>query len=691
VNLKLPQDYRERVYSGWLGKCIGVRLGVPVETWTYQEIAEHVGEIRDFLPLPPGKIFKPDDDTAFPMILIRALQDFGAEVSAEQIGETVLNYVAEQRGTLWWGGYGVSTEHTAYANLAAGIGAPRSGSMKLNGKALAEQIGGQIFSDIWGLVAPGNPLLAAAYAEKASSVTHDGEGIYGGRFIAALVSAAFGESNPARLVEIGLDVIPQHSEYARVTHAIVEFHGHNPDNWRACYQFLAKNFGYDRYAGAVPIIPNAGVVTMALLYSNGDFPSAVRIATNAGWDTDCNAGNVGCILGVAVGLDGIDPRWREPMNDFFVAASVVGSQNLWTIPAAVDVFARGGELLAGLPSNPLARFHFDYRGATHGFQSDSESVVGLEQVSLDDHGALKIAINDLRKKSAVRVYTRTYIRPRELSANYYGASFSPQLYPGQCVTAQLYLPEEAPEGLLAALYVWDDNQRVLHQAASIPLKAGMWQPLIFEIPPLDNALFTQVGIVIRTLGEPWRGHVLLDDLGWSGEPQFTNDFQLERAEYGAVSQWTFLRGFWRLQDGAYHGSGIGVCASYTGDKAWRDIVFTANIVPLAGEHHNVNVRVRDARHSYAVGLAPHNQVVLYKNEGVHSPVASAPFPWEHDTCYQIQVQAVGPTITVCVNGSQLLESHDSHQPYLSGQIGISNWAASHTRVERIAVRGNDPS
>ena len=27
----IPQDYNERVYAGWLGKCIGVRFGAPLE------------------------------------------------------------------------------------------------------------------------------------------------------------------------------------------------------------------------------------------------------------------------------------------------------------------------------------------------------------------------------------------------------------------------------------------------------------------------------------------------------------------------------------------------------------------------------------------------------------------------------------------------------------------------------------
>ncbi len=68
----------------------------------------------------------------------------------------------------WWGGYGISTEHTAYLNLKNGIEAPQSGSVEQNGLILAEQIGGQIFIDTWGLVNPCNPEKAAHYGEAAT-------------------------------------------------------------------------------------------------------------------------------------------------------------------------------------------------------------------------------------------------------------------------------------------------------------------------------------------------------------------------------------------------------------------------------------------------------------------------------------------------------------------------------------------
>src|SRR4029453_9455983 len=107
------------------------------------------------------------------------------------IGQTWLNYIIERRTILWWGGLGNSTEHTAYLRLKQGIAGPKSSSIPLNGKWVAEQIGSQIFVDGWAMVAPGDPELAADLARRASSVSHDREASYGAEGIAAVGAEAF--------------------------------------------------------------------------------------------------------------------------------------------------------------------------------------------------------------------------------------------------------------------------------------------------------------------------------------------------------------------------------------------------------------------------------------------------------------------------------------------------------------------
>ena len=123
------RDIYERIYAGFIAKAIGVRLGAPVEPtiWSLERIEKTYGEVTQYLH--DFKNFAADDDTNGPVYFIRVLRDYGLDFTAEQEGRTWLNYAAEEHGMYWWGGFGRSTEHTAYLNLRNGIAAPASGSI----------------------------------------------------------------------------------------------------------------------------------------------------------------------------------------------------------------------------------------------------------------------------------------------------------------------------------------------------------------------------------------------------------------------------------------------------------------------------------------------------------------------------------------------------------------------------------
>ena len=327
--MQLPQDYAERVYAGVLGKIIGVYLGRPFEGWEFARIERELGEITDYVHERLGvPLIVTDDDISGTFTFIRALEDFagGADLSAADIGRTWLNYLIEERTVLWWGGLGNSTEHTAYLRLKNGIEAPRSGSIALNTKVVAEQIGAQIFIDGWAMVAPGDPELAAALAAKAGSVSHDGEAVYGAQVLAAMEAAAFTESNIDTLLDTGVRFIPADSVIARLIADIRAWHAADGDDWRTGFGRVQGSYGYDRYGGNCHMVPNHAIIILALLYGGGDFAHSLMIANTCGWDTDCNSGNVGCLLGIRGGLQAIDAapangdgtgvgKWRGPVAD----------------------------------------------------------------------------------------------------------------------------------------------------------------------------------------------------------------------------------------------------------------------------------------------------------------------------------------------------------------------------------------
>ena len=295
----------ERIYAGFLGMNAGIRLGAPVEpaAWDFRRIEQFCGDIRGYVR--DYKNFAADDDVNGPVYFLRGLLDNGVrnELTPQAVGEAWLNYARDGIGLYWWGGEGVSTEHTAYNNLKKGIPAPQSGSIEQNGIILAEQIGGQIFIDTWGLINLGDPAMAAKMATAAASVSHDGNGVYGAAFFGACIAAAYTAKSVDEIIDVGLSYIPADSTYAAVVNAVRAFPKENPNDWKACMQFLIDNWGYDKYTGVCHIIPNAGVCVLGMLYGAGDFSRTIEIATMCGWDTDCNAGNIGTVLGVYCGLE----------------------------------------------------------------------------------------------------------------------------------------------------------------------------------------------------------------------------------------------------------------------------------------------------------------------------------------------------------------------------------------------------
>jgi ADP-ribosylglycohydrolase len=306
--MNIPHDYAEKVYAGILGKIIGVYVGRPIEGLPYEVIMERFGEIDYYVNDrlgDKGPIIVTDDDITGTFTFLRALEDYGniVELTAKQIGQSWLNYIVENKAILWWGGFGNSTEHTAFIRLKNGIPAPKSGSMELNGKIIAEQIGAQIFIDGWAMVAPGNPALAAEFARKAASVSHDGESIFASQLLAAMEAAAFVEQDMNTILDIGLSFIPQDSVIAKMIADILEIHAKEPD-WHKGFQEMKETYNYENYGGNCHVVPNHGIIILALLYGNWDFSKTMLIVNTAGWDTDCNSGNVGCLVGIRNGIAG---------------------------------------------------------------------------------------------------------------------------------------------------------------------------------------------------------------------------------------------------------------------------------------------------------------------------------------------------------------------------------------------------
>lgn len=431
------QNYLSAVYSGWLGKIIGIRLGAPVENFSYEKVRELYGEKKDY-PIDYG-IFAADDDSNGPLFFVRALLDYG-KLTYESIGNTFLNYLQEYKGFFWWGGDGISSEHTAYENIKNGIMPPFSGSYKVNGKTIAEQIGGQIFSDCWGYVSLGKPERAKELAKIASSATHDLSGIEGGIFVAVCISLAYKYKDIYTVIEKAMTYLNPELEYYKVLKDIRDFYDKDKD-FEHCFKYIRDNYGYDRYPGVCHIIPNSCVMLAGMLYGDGDFEKTLLLINNCGWDTDCNCGNVGSIMGVLVGIDGISEKWVKPNNDIVNASSCIGSLNIQNISSSAKMFAKLAYKLDGIDIEDDKMFDLPY--ATSGFFGD-------------------LKVEDGCLKGNGEIYKYTYYLGSDIYDSRYDPSFSPVLSAGDEVKV------EADKDLTIYVEDMDGNRFTGVNSLSIP-------------------------------------------------------------------------------------------------------------------------------------------------------------------------------------------------------------------------------
>ncbi|MBD9510476.1 ADP-ribosylglycohydrolase family protein [Ensifer sp. ENS10] len=688
----------ERIYSGFIGKAIGVRLGAPVEPtiWSYERIRDTYGEVTEYLR--DFKNFAADDDTNGPVYFIRALRDYGLGATAEEVGKTWLNYAAEEHGMYWWGGFGNSTEHTAYQNLRAGIPAPQSGSIAQNGTTVAEQIGGQIFIDSWGWVHPADPKTAAKASARAASVAHDGEGLNGARFCAAAIAQAFVAKSIEEVIETGLATIPADSIYAKVSRAVLRFHDSNRNDWRACRDMLTAEWGYDRYPGVCHIIPNAGVLVMSLIYGQGDLPRTVEIATMAGWDTDCNAGNAGAIVGT---LQQVQPGWdkyRKPINDFVVASGVTGTINVVDIPS----FARELTVLALRLQEREApalwvedferrgvRFDFDAPGATHGFRTEPFNQIAVK-ASAERHtenagGSLEILLDRLERGQGGRIFWKPFYRRSDFDDERYRPMFTPLADDGQTVKFKLWLdPWNGDGNLRVAPYVRRAMSGTIQETGAwhVPSASG-WQDYAFTIPDGNGEAVDEIGILVEYFGRlKFLGRLFLADFSVSGKGRAVIDPAREAHEWGGITRFTWNRGHWSLQQGRIHAHTATDADAWTGNAYLRDVSVIAELQPLSGASHLVVARAQGTSRFYAAGFENDEAVILLENHGT-TILARSPFRIEYGRSYAVDLTVEGGKLTLSVDGERVLQADDATLRY--GMAGLRMTSAGRMSIGRLEV------
>ncbi|HPJ89999.1 MAG TPA: ADP-ribosylglycohydrolase family protein [Thermotogota bacterium] len=697
-------DYLEKVYAGLLGKVIGVRLGAPIEPlfWTAEKIREVFGEISGYVK--EYKNFAADDDINGPIFFIRAIEDAYREtgtLDAADIGDAWLNYSAEGHGMFWWGGYGTSTEHTAYTHLMKGVKPPLSGSVQLNGTTVAEQIGGQIFIDTWGLICPGNPEEAARLAGMAASVSHDLNGRYGASYVAACIAMAFEEAEIDKIVLECRKYIPEDSEYKLMIDDVYDFYTKHPENWREALEYVNGKYTKEKYPGVVHIIPNSAYMIISMLYGKGDFSRTLEIAVMCGWDTDCNAGNVGTIMGVAKGLNSIEEKWRRPINDFVAASSVIGCLNINDLPTLTKQIATYGALYNRVEPDESFRdcdhvkYDFQLPGSTHAMRTYPENIaVVSNRNSLEPElpGALRVRMNFMRRNTEARVFMKPFYRRKDFDDERYIPNFSPIAFAGQTMKLSVMTKDLIGiHEIIVKPYVQDTEGKQYVSEHTWKLQNGQTEMITYQIPDgLEGAMIEEAGIKIINCGrDSFYGSIFVESFEIDGKCDYTIKSEKQYKEFGTVTPYTWHKGFWNPEEGSIQG----ICSDegnlYTGNLNWKDYKLSGKLSVKNGSQAYLIFRATGNLKYYLFGFENGKAVLKKINKSLKAEekeeiLAEKPFIPEIGKAYEMQVHCQSDVIGCFINSEEIFKVSD--KSYTHGFIGYRIENGTRILIEETGIK-----
>src|SRR5580698_4750764 len=189
------EQLKDKIMGGWAGQTIGVTFGGPYEfrfegsfIQNYEPLLWYDGYLKKTMIDNPGLY----DDLYMDLTFVDVFEKYGLDAPADSFA----NAFARAGYSLW------HANQAARYNILQGIRPPLSGYWKNNPHA--DCIDYQIESDFAGLMSPGMPNTASSISDKIGHIMNYGDGLYGGVFVGAMYSIAFGSSDINHIISEAL-------------------------------------------------------------------------------------------------------------------------------------------------------------------------------------------------------------------------------------------------------------------------------------------------------------------------------------------------------------------------------------------------------------------------------------------------------------------------------------------------------
>ncbi|MDI5961711.1 ADP-ribosylglycohydrolase family protein [Streptomyces sp. SL13] len=301
----------DRARGALLGLAVGDALGAPAENLTPEEIRARWGRVEDFvLDAPAGT-----DDTEYTIFSALLLAQHGHALTPAHVEAAWRTRIADgAEGPFRGAGF---SERGTVENLRRGLTAPQSAQHRH-----AWSDGLAMRAAPFGVFAAGDPAEAARLIAIDGSVSHDGEGIHGGRAVAAAVAVAVAGGDLDACVAAALAAVPADSWTARTlarTVTAVREARRTADTGTARgreeVERAVLRAAVVRGYPWTDLAPEAvGLAFGALAACDGRFRPTVLTAVNMGRDADTTAAVAGAVAGALAGTAGIPAAWAAAIG-----------------------------------------------------------------------------------------------------------------------------------------------------------------------------------------------------------------------------------------------------------------------------------------------------------------------------------------------------------------------------------------
>jgi len=298
---------RERARGGMLGLAVGDALGAPAENMKPSQIRQRWGRIEGFVEADPAGT----DDTEYAIFSGLLLAEHGSRLTVAHVEAAWHRWIANlDEGPFRGAGF---SERGTLENLRRGLAAPISAQHRH-----AWSDGLAMRAAPFGVFAAGRPAEAARLVAVDGTVSHEGEGIFGGQAVAAGVAAAMAGRGTDEVIAAALSVVPENSWTARSLRRAVA------TAQRARLDPEATRLGVERAVRSAVVIggypwtdlaPEAvGLAFGAFAVARGDFTGSVLTAVNMGRDADTTAAVAGALAGALGGAGAVPEEWAAAIG-----------------------------------------------------------------------------------------------------------------------------------------------------------------------------------------------------------------------------------------------------------------------------------------------------------------------------------------------------------------------------------------